>query len=140
MLGNGGPAAGHGSVAAARMRRLAPENLDDIDQVRRLERVSAGIDQRVCEAFEYGIWGRLYFQRTIGPGMNSYSGSLVQVMRPRWLPVTGPVCEELLGIVRSELRPVPAVEKPPRDAAQNRRDFEAAITHRSGDPGPSLST
>lgn len=139
MVGNGGPAAGHGSVAAARMTKLASDGLARADQVRRLERISAGIDQRVCDALEHGIHNRLYFQRVIGPGMSKHNGTLVRVMRPRWLPVTGPARQELLNIARNELRPTPVQRQPPAGAAQNRVDFEAAITHRPGDPGPSLT-
>lgn len=139
VIGNGGPAAGHGSVAATRMQKLAPHGLANADQVRRLERIGAGIDQRVCDALEHGIRNRLYFQRVIGPGMSSRSANLVRVMRPRWLPVTGPARQALLDIARNELRPTPIQRKPPQDAEQNRLDFEAAIHHRPGDPGPSLS-
>lgn len=62
--------------------------------------------------------------------MNSNSGELVKVLRPKYLPITSPVQTELLAIVRSELRPAPVQRKPPKDAAQSRLDFEAALTHR----------
>lgn len=75
---------------------------------------------------------RLYFQRVIVPGMNNYNGDLVKVLRPKWLPVTGPVQTDLLAVVRNELRPVPIEHRPPKDAAQNRLDFGAAIEHRPG--------
>jgi hypothetical protein len=140
LYGKGGPAAGQGSVAAARMQKLPVDGLTDPAQVRRLERISAGIDERVCTAIEHGIKERLYFQRVLVPGMNNYTDGLVKVLRPKWLPVTGPVQTDLLNIARHELRPVPVEHKPPKNAAQNRRDFEAAITHRPGDPGSTLST
>lgn len=75
---------------------------------------------------------RLYFPRVIVPGMNSHNGDLVKVLRPKWLPVTGPVHTELLDMVRHELRPTPVQHEPPQGAAQNRRHFEAAIKHRPG--------
>ena len=130
LYGKGGPAAGQGSVAAARMQKLPADGLADLSQVRRLERISAGIDERVCTAVELGIKERLYFQRVLVPGMNNYNGELVQAQRSKWLPVTDPVQNELLDTVRHDLRPAPVEHKPPKGAAQNRIDFEAAINHR----------
>jgi hypothetical protein len=131
MFGNGGPAAGQGAVAAVRMQKLSPDGLSDAQQVRRLERTSAGIDNRVCDAVEHGIKNRQYFQNVLVPGMNNYDGELIRVNRRKWLPVTDPVQTELLAIVRNDLRPTPIQPKPPKGAAQNRLDFEAAIDHRS---------
>lgn len=73
------------------------------------------------------------------PGIDNYSGELGRVNRPKWLPVTGLAQNELLDVVRPELRPVHIQHTPPKGAAQNRRDFEAAINHRPGNPGSSLS-
>ncbi|MBJ7353975.1 MAG: hypothetical protein JHC98_04045 [Thermoleophilaceae bacterium] len=136
MVGNGGHAAGQGSVAAVRMRKLPDDAMNDLKPVRQLERISAGIDERVYEAVEHGIKERVYFQRAVVPGMNNFDGELVQVMRPQYLPITSPVRTELLAIARSELRPTPMQRKPPKGAAQSRLEFEAALTHRPGNPGP----
>lgn len=53
--------AGQGSVAAARLQKLPADEMADSKQVRRLERVNAGIDECVCTAVEYGIKERLHF-------------------------------------------------------------------------------
>ena len=82
MFGPGGPAAGQGSLAAMRMQKLPANGLADTKQVRRLERISAGIDDRLCHAVEPGIRDRLWFQRVIVSGMSNYNGELVKVMRP----------------------------------------------------------
>lgn len=139
LYGKGGLAAGQGSVAAARMQKLPNNGLSDTSQLRRLERISAGIDDRVYTAVELGLKERLYFQRVLIPAVENANGDLVRDPRREWLRITGPVQTELLAIVRNELRPVPVKHKPPKEAAQNRLDFEAAIGHRPGDPGPSLS-
>ena len=120
------------------MQKLSDVGLSDPSQVRRLGRISAGIDERVCRAVEHGIKERLYFQNVLVPGMKDYNGELVRVNRAKWLPVTGPVQIELLDIVRTELRPVLVQHEPSKGAEQNRRDFEAAINHRPGEPGPTL--
>ncbi|MGK2875772.1 MAG: hypothetical protein ACSLEW_09055 [Nocardioides sp.] len=52
------------------------------------------------------------------------------MLRPKWLTVTGPVQTDLLNIAGHELRPVRVEHNSPQYAAQNRLDFEAAITHR----------
>lgn len=140
LYGKGGLAAGQGSVAAARMQKLPDDGLSDTEQLRRLGRISAGIDERVCTAVELGIKERLYFQRVLVPAIENDNGDLVRGPRREWLPATGPVQTELVAIVRNELRPAPVKRKPLKEAAQSRRDFEAAINHRPGDPGPTLSS
>lgn len=136
MVGNGGSAAGQGSVAAFRMRKLPDDAMSDLKPVRQLKRISAGIDERVYEAVQRGVTQQLYFQRVVVPGVSSVNGELVQVVGPQYLPITSTVQTELLAIARSELRPTPMQRKPPKDAAQSRLDFVAALTHRPGDPGP----
>lgn len=140
LYGKGGLAASQGSVAAARMQKLPDDGLSDAGQLRRLERISAGIDEHVCSAVELGIKERLYFQRITFPAIENDNGDLVRGPRREWLPITGPVETEILAILRNDLRPTPVQRKPPKEAAQNRRDFEAVIHHRPGDPGPTLSS
>ncbi|MGK2876675.1 MAG: hypothetical protein ACSLEW_13740 [Nocardioides sp.] len=130
LYGKGGPAAGQGSTAAARMQNLPADALTDPAQVRRLTRISAGIDERVCTAIELGIKERLYFQRVAAPGIDIDNGELVKGQRHEWAPITGPVQTELLTIARYNLRPTPIQRKAPKGAEQNRLDFEAAIDHR----------
>jgi hypothetical protein len=140
LYGKGGLATGQGSVAAARMQKLPDDDLSDAGQLRRLERISAGIDERVGTAIELGIKERLYFRRVTVPAIENDNGDLVTGPRREWLPVTGPVQTELLAILHHDLRPRPVQHKPPKEAAQHRRDFEAAINHRPGDPGPTISS
>lgn len=130
LYGKGGLAAGQASVAAARMQKLPDDGLSDAGQLRRLMRISAGIDERAGTAVELGIKERLYFQRVTLPAIENDNGDLVTGPRREWLPVTGPVQTELLAIVHHDLRPMPVQHKPPKGAAQHRRDFEAAIEHR----------
>lgn len=130
MLANGGLAAGQGAVAAMRMQKLAPEGLRDAQAVRRLERVSAGIDERLCRVVEYGIHQRLYFQNARLPRLAPETSGVVTPVRSKWLPITGQPRAELLTIVRHDLRPTPIQRKAPEGAAQNRLEFEAAIGHR----------
>lgn len=130
LYGKGGLAAGQGSLAAARMQKLPDDALSDAGQRRRLERISAGIDERVCTGVELGIKECLYFQRVTVPAIENDNGNLVRGPRREWLPVTGPVQTELLATVHQDLRPRPVQHKSPKEAAQHRRDFEAAIEHR----------
>lgn len=97
MFGNGGPASGQGSVAAARMQKLAPDGPNNAPRARRLERTSAGIDERVCNVVEHGVREHVCFLRVVVPGMSNYKGDLVRVMRPTYLPITSPVRSELLA-------------------------------------------
>lgn len=137
MVGNGGPAAGQGSVAALRMEKLSRDGLADPTGCRRLQRVSAGIDQRICNLIEYGVARRLYFQRINVPGLSDHNGEPVRVTRQKYVPITSRVQTELLAIVRSDLRPTPIQRKAPKGALQSRLDFEAALHHRPRPRGAS---
>ena len=139
-VGNGGSAAGQGSIAATRTQKLPADGLADLKQVERLARVSAGIDARVCKVIEHGIMERLYFQRTSLPDrVTDHRGALVPAVGPTYRPITSPVQSDLLKITRADLRPAPAQPKTPRGAAQSRLAFEAALTHRPGGPGPAMT-
>ena len=129
-FGGGGAAAGQGSVAAARLTKLDRAGLSDVQQVRRLQRVSAGIDERICNVLEYGVAHRLYFHRINVPGLETDNGELVHGTREKFVPVTSPARNELLVIVRSDLRPTPKDRKAPKGAAPSRLDFNAALQHR----------
>ncbi|MFT3871461.1 MAG: hypothetical protein QM714_02265 [Nocardioides sp.] len=137
MVGNGGPAAGQGSIAAVRMEKLARDAITDPAQSRRLQRVSAGIDERICNVIERGVAQRLYFQRINVPGLNDHNGELVRVTRQKFVPITSPVQTDLLAIVRNDLRPTPIRRKAPKGATQSRLDFEAALHHRPPPRGAS---
>lgn len=137
VFGIGGAAAGQGAVAATRMAKLDDAGLSDAHQVRRLHRVSAGIDERVCNLVEYGATHRLYFHRVNLPRLDLDAGELVHTSRQEFIPITSAVQSELLAIVRSDLRPTPIQRKPPKGAARSRLDFEAALHHRPPPRGAS---
>ncbi len=100
MVGNGGPAAGQGWVAALRVEKLGRDGLVDPPQGRRLQRVSAGIDEWICNVIEHGVAQRRYFQRINVPGLDDHNGELVRVTRQKFVSITSPVQTELLAIVR----------------------------------------
>jgi len=133
-------AAGHGSIAATRAQKLADEPFADTKLLRQLDRLFTHIDERVCAHVEHGIKERLYFIRVPFPRVDDRSPGLVKAPRHRYIPITSPVQTDLLAIARQELRLTPIKPTVPKGAAQSRVDFEAAIAHRPGDPGPTLST
>ena len=136
MVGNGGPAAGRGSVAGVRMEELDRGGLSDAPQVRRLQRVSAGIDDRICIVIEQGVASASASSESTSPDDDN-NGELVRVTRQRFVSITWPVQTELLTIVRSDLRLTPVQRKAPRGAARSRLDFEAALHHRPPPRGAS---
>ncbi|NLD76909.1 MAG: hypothetical protein GX643_09610 [Acidimicrobiales bacterium] len=138
-IGNGGPAAGQGALAAGRAQHLPQGALADPEQTQRLERLSAGIDHRVSTALIHGITEHLYHQRVNVLGLDQRDGAIVHVIKQRYQPVTEPLRGDLLGIATNELKPVPVQASPPPDAVQNRLDFRLAIDQRPGHPGPSLA-
>jgi hypothetical protein len=131
-------AAGDGAIAASRAEKLDRDPLTDTKQLRQLDRLFTHIDERVCAAVEHGIKERLYFLRVPFPRVDDVSPEMVKGPRHRYVPITSPVQTDLLAVVRHKLRPAPIKPTPPRGAAQSRLDFEAALRHRPGDPGPSV--
>jgi hypothetical protein len=141
MLGTSN-AAGHGSIAAGRADKLDNQPLTDARQLRHLDWLFARIDERVCAAVQAGADQRLYFLRVPLPRIDDQAPGMVKGRRHRFVPITSSGPAELTGLVRTLLLPCPArPTRPssPAGAAQGRADFAAAITHRPGDPGPTLS-
>jgi hypothetical protein len=137
LLGKGN-AAGQGSIAASRAQKLG-KALTDTNQLRKLDRLFVRIDERVCAAVEHGVNERLYFVRVPFPRVDNKAPGLVKGRRHRFVPITSAAQTDLIAIVRNDLHPEPIRPRPPKSAAQSRADFEAAIAHRPGDPGPTLS-
>jgi hypothetical protein len=73
------------------------------------------------------------------PRVDNKAPGLVKRRRHRFVPITSAAQTDLIAIVRNDLHPEPIRPRPPKSAAQSRADFEAAIAHRPGDPGPTLS-
>ena len=106
--------------------------------MRQLDRLFSHIDERICAVIEHGIKERVYLLRVPFPRVDDLSPGMVKGIRHRYVPITSPVQTDLLAIVRQDLRPVPIKPTPPKGAAQSRLDFDAALRHRPGDPGPSV--
>jgi hypothetical protein len=132
-------AAGYAAIAAWRAKKLGRERLSDAKQLRQLDRLFSHIDERVCEAVAHGVKERLYFLRVPFPRVDDVSPGMVRGPRHRYVPITSPVQTDMLAIVRQDLRPAPIKPTAPKGAAQSRIDFEAALRHRPGDPGPSVA-
>jgi hypothetical protein len=139
ILGKGGLAAGQGAVAATRVQKLDASDLTDTKVLRQLDRLFARIDGRVYDAVEHGVKERLYFIRVAVPRVDDLSGDMVKPRRVRYVPIVSPAQRDLIAIVRRELRLEPTRPQAPKGAGQSRADFEAAIAHRPGDPGPAMS-
>lgn len=129
---------GHASVAASRARQLRRERIADAKLLRQLDRLFTRIDERVCDAVEYGVRKRLYFLRVAFPRIDDHLPGPVKGQRHRFVPITSRVQTGLMDIVDIELRPDPIRLRPPEGAGRSRADFDAAITHRPADSGPSL--
>lgn len=131
MLGDGGPATGHGSLAAARIQRTTIDGAGTNGQAsRHLARLFHGIDERIADVLEQGVHDRIYFTRVPLPRLDTSVAATVTPTRHRYAPITTDVCPDLLGLVRDALRPAPIRLTAPPHAATSRTDLEAAINHR----------
>lgn len=131
MLGNGGPAAGQGSLAAARIQHtITGEAGSHPKALRHLARLFHGIDERIAEVIQQGARDRIYFTRVPLPRLDMSVSAPVTPTRHRYTPITADVCPDLLRLVRDELRPAPIRPTAPRHAAASRAALQAAINHR----------
>lgn len=55
------------------------------------------------------------------------------------MPISASIRTDPVTIVRHELLPAPINPNAPPRAAKSRIDFQTAINHRLGDPGPPLA-
>lgn len=143
MLGNGGPAAGQGSLAAARIQHTSAGDAGpDSKALRHLARLFHGIDERVADVIQHGARDRIYFARVPLPRLDTSVSATVKPTRHRYTPITENVCPGLLDIVRNELRQPAPAPKASRTAAASREEFTAALVHRPeprrAQPGLSL--
>ena len=138
MIGNGGPAAGQGAVAAHRIQQLNPSDMGDPTRLRKLDELFDRVDHQVARIIEHGAKESLYFLRSEIPSLDQLSPGLVKRFRGRYIPITSPLQTDLITIVRTELRPGPVRKRPPKGAAQTRADFAAVIAHRPQPQGPGI--
>jgi len=139
-LGTGGLAASDGANALGRLQRLPRAAVDVSRPLRHLDRLFAGVDDRVSDVFERGANERLYFLRVKLPRVVDRSEGLIKPVRERYVPITSAVQTDLLAIVHTQLRPPTTRPAPQVGAARSRADFHEAVVHRpEGRGGPSIS-
>lgn len=137
MVGNGGPAAGEASLVATRMERFAravEAGTDTVDPaaLRHLARLDRDINERISQVILQGARDRLYFARVPLPRIDTDAPAAVKPTRQRYAPMTADVSEELLTLLRDELRPKPEIPQAPARAAASREELVAALVHRPG--------
>lgn len=135
MVGNGGPAAGEAALAASRMEKVtravqARTDVADSGPLRHLAQLGREIDERITQVIQQGARERIYFARVPFPRVDKDAAGLVKPGRQRYAPMTADVCQELLELVRDELRPEAETPRAPKRAAASRLELAAALVHR----------
>jgi hypothetical protein len=135
MVGNGGPAAGEAALAACRIERLtravqAGTDTAEPGALRHFARLGHEIDERIAQVIQQGARERIYFARVPFPRLVKDSADLVKPTRQRYVPMTADVCQELLDLVRNDLRPETEPPQAPARAAASREGLAAALVHR----------
>jgi hypothetical protein len=138
-VGSGSESAGYGSIVASRAQKLTSAEDASRTQVRQLNRLLNRIDARLADILERGVTEHHYLLRVKLQQMAERSDGLVHPVDSHYVPINAPVQTDLLPMVRERLRPTPEPQPAPRGATQSRIDFEAALAHRPGDPGPTLA-
>lgn len=147
MVGNGGPAAGEAALAASRIEQVtravqAGTDVADSGPLRHLAQLGREIDERITQVIQQGARERIYFARVPFPRVDKDAAGLVKPTRQRYVPMTADVCQELLELVRDELRPEAEAPRAPKRAAQSREELTLALVHRPeprrAQSGPSM--
>lgn len=125
-----GTAAGHGAIAVSRIQHLTASDLADTAAQRHLDQLFARIDSQVVRTIERGAEQRLYFVRAALPRIDDTAPSAVKPLEQRYIPITSPMRAELVTIAKAHPRAKPTTPRPPKQAAQSRAVFAAAISHR----------
>jgi len=134
-VGNGGSAAGEAALAASRIEHLtravqAGTATADSGPLRHLAHLGRAIDERITQVIQQGARERIYFARVPFPRVDKDAAGLVKPTRQRYVPMTADLCQELLELVRDELRPEAEVPRAPKRAAASREELSAALVHR----------
>lgn len=132
-------ATGTASIAATRAENLQPDLQLGATQLLTLERSCADVDERVDAALEYGAVKRLYLLRVPQGAIDTEGPGIVKGRKNQVVPIPGHLKNELLNRVGAELPPTPYEPRPQVEALRSRHDFEAALQHRPGDPGPHVT-
>jgi hypothetical protein len=133
-VGDGGPAAGEAALAASRIEQVtrvqAGTDVADSGPLRHLAQLAREIDERITQVIQQGARERIYFARVPFPRVDKDAAGLVKPTRQRYVPMTADVCQELLELVRDELRPEAEAPRAPTRAAASRVELAAALVHR----------
>ena len=143
MVGNGGPAASEAALVASRIEQFARAvqtgtATADSGPLRHLAHLGREVDERIAQVIQQGARERIYFARVPFPRVDKDAAGLVKPTRQRYVPMTADVCQELLDLVRDELRPATEAPRAPRRAAASREELAAALVHRP-EPRPAQS-
>jgi hypothetical protein len=136
LIGDGSRASAEGSILLSRLRKVPASERLTPEQAKAFERLFNRIDARITSIIETGTADRLYFLRVKLPRITNDATGMVHSVRERYVPITSDVQTDLLRLAREELRPRPSRPDPPPDAAESRRNLQAAILHRPATRSP----
>jgi hypothetical protein len=137
LVGHGGLAAAEAANAVGRLRRVHVDEITAPEPWRDLDKLFTRTDARLAAIIEQGVAERLYFVRVKAPRIVDGAGQLVIPAREQYKPITSPSRADLITIVRSHLRPAPAVSRASPSAYESRDELRESIDHRPvGRPGP----
>ena len=127
---------------AVHPRRSGWNRCADSGPLRHLAHLGREIDERITQVIQQGARERIYFARVPFPRVDKDAAGLVKPTRQRYVPMTADVCQELLELVRDELRPEAEAPRAPKRAAASREELAAALVHRPeprrAQSGPSM--
>lgn len=127
-VGAGSGAAAEAANAISRLRRIPQQTTLNDRALRDLNSLFTAVDHKVADTIEHGARDRLYLAATPLPRIVDTDGQITHTARIRYNPI--PKQNELVRLVRDELRPPPESRRTPTGARVSRRALSEAITHR----------
>ncbi|WP_148046757.1 hypothetical protein [Nocardioides pocheonensis] len=127
-LGKGELAAAEGANAVSRLAALAHDTIIDPRALKGFEELFDKLDERIADIVEDGVARGAYLRRLTVPRLVTGTGSLVQPVRERYMPVTRASDLAVLQTVHTELRPRRRIQHAIPDPT--RAELHAALIHR----------
>lgn len=127
LIGRGGQAAADSANAVSRLALLPRVRATDRPALRRLDALFARTDTRLAQVVEHGAHKELYLARERLPELAHRADKGIIPVRAEYVPIRGPLTNDILSIIRERLRPAPSDLRPPGEGRVSRRDLASAL-------------
>lgn len=127
LIGRGGAAAADSANAVSRLALVPRVRDTDSPALRRLDALLTRTDARLAQIVEHGALKELYLVRERLPELAHRADKGIIPVRAEYVPIRGPLSNDILTIVRDRLRAEPREPMPPAEGRVSRHDLGSAL-------------